>query len=106
MVGIKRSDQHPVYDIPFSKEKVDEIISNSVGTDKETIIFTVVSGPLSYEFPYDKFVNLSFDELNQLLIRPCDPALVIANEAANITNANIITTSQQTNNYHSNNSKQ
>ena len=81
-VGIKRSGQHPVYYIPFSKEKVDEIISNSIGTDKETIIFTVISGPFSYEFPYDKFVNLSFDELNQLLIRPGGPALVIANEAA------------------------
>lgn len=104
-VGIIRSGQHPVYYIPFSKEKVDEIISNSVGTDKETIIFTVISGPFSYEFPYDKFVNLSFDELNQLLIRPGGHALVIANEAANITNANIITTSQQTNNHHSNNSK-
>ena len=53
-----------------------------MGTDKETIIFTVVSGALSYEFPYEKFVNLSFDELNQLLIRPGGPALVIANEAA------------------------
>ena len=51
-------------------------------------------------------MNLSFDELNQLLIRPGGHALVIANEAANITNANIITTSQQTNNHHSNNSKQ
>lgn len=56
-VGIKRSGQHPVYHIPFSKEKVGKIIKGSVGTDQETIIFTVVSGPLSYEFPYDKFVN-------------------------------------------------
>ena len=67
-----------------------------MGTDKETIIFTVVSGALSYEFPYEKFVNLSFDELNQLLIRPGRPALVIANEAAtSITTSHTINNSKQ-----------
>ena len=67
-----------------------------MGTDKETIIFTVVSGALSYEFPYEKFVNLSFDELNQLLIRPGGPALVIANEAAtSITTSHTINNSKQ-----------
>ena len=85
IIGYKRSGQHPVYYIPFSKEKVDEIIESSVGTDKETILFTVISGPLSYEFPYEKFVNLSFDELNALLIRPGGPLAAVAEETKTAT---------------------
>ena len=39
--GFIRSGQHPVYYIPFSKEKVDEIIANSDDTYRENIAFTI-----------------------------------------------------------------
>jgi hypothetical protein len=51
LTGYKRSGQHTVYYIPFSKQKVDEIIENSVGTDKDTIRFLFTDGTLGYEFP-------------------------------------------------------
>lgn len=41
-IGNKRSGQHTVYYIPFSKEKVDEIIEISVGTDKDTVKYLLL----------------------------------------------------------------
>ncbi len=55
-MGYEKSGKREVYYIPYSKEKVDEIIEKSTGSDKDTIIFLFQDGPLGYEFPYDKFV--------------------------------------------------
>lgn len=68
VVGYKRSGQHRVYDIPFSKEAVDKIIEKSVGTDKGSIIFLVKEGIRRDEFTYDEFVNYSWDELVDILL--------------------------------------
>ena len=74
LIGYKRSGKRQVYYIPFSKEKVDEIITNSMGSDKkETIKFLFSNEPLGYEFPYEEFVNRSYDELATMLFIPGGP---------------------------------
>jgi hypothetical protein len=70
LTGYKRSGQHTVYYIPFSKEKVDEIIENSVGSDKDTIKFLFTDNGLGFEFPYEIFVNLDYQSLVKILISP------------------------------------
>jgi hypothetical protein len=77
VVGRERTGQRTVYYIPFSKNKVDEIIESSVGTDKETILFTFINGALGYEFPYDVFVNSSYEELSRMLVAPGGPRSVL-----------------------------
>ena len=79
IIGYKRSGQHIVYYIPFSKERIDEIISKSVGSDKETILFNFSIGALGYEFPYDVFVNESYDDLAHMLVQPGGPRLILTN---------------------------
>ena len=79
IIGYKRTGQYTVYYIPFSKEKVDEIVSQSVGSDKETILFNFSIGALGYEFPFDTFVNTSFDDLAHMLVQPGGPRLILAN---------------------------
>jgi hypothetical protein len=75
--GYRRSGQHQVYYIPFSKEKVDEIIEGSVGTDKDTIKFLFTDGALGYEFPYEEFVSRPYEELVAMLIAPGGPKTIL-----------------------------
>ncbi len=75
--GYRRSGQHQVYYIPFSKEKVDEIIESSIGTDKDTIKYLFTDGALGYEFPYEEFVNRSYEELATMLIAPGGPKIIL-----------------------------
>ena len=79
IIGYKRTGHHTVYYIPFSKEKVDEIIEKSVGSDKGTILFNFSIGALGYEFPYEVFVNTSYEELAHMLVQPGGPRLILAN---------------------------
>jgi hypothetical protein len=80
VVGRERTGQRTVYYIPFSKNKVDDIIENSVGTDKETILFTFINGALGYQFPYDVFVNSSYEDLSRMLVAPGGPRSVLTNQ--------------------------
>ena len=75
--GDKRSGQHTVYYIPFSKEKVDEIVESSVGTDKDTIKYLFTDGALGYEFPYEEFVSRPYEELVSMLIAPGGPKTIL-----------------------------
>ena len=77
VVSNKRSGQHTVYYIPFSKEKVDEIIESSVGTDKDTIKYLFTDGALGYEFPYEEFVSRPYEELVSMLIAPGGPKTIL-----------------------------
>ncbi len=56
-----------MYYIPFSKEKVDEIITKS-DSDKNDIIYVVKSGPRRDHFTYDEFVNYSWEQLESILL--------------------------------------
>lgn len=69
-VQTKRTGEHPVYTIPFSKEKVREIVGDR---DPSTIVFTIkfpgsVSGGhgVRNNFSYNDFVNLSLEDAFKL----------------------------------------
>ncbi len=69
VIGHERIGQHTVHYIPFSKEKVDEIINSSVGSYRENITFIVKDGPIRNDkYNYDQFTNLSFVECCDLMI--------------------------------------
>lgn len=63
LIGYKFSGKRQIHYIPFSKEKVDEIIEKSIGSNKEIIKYLFSEEPLGYEFPYEEFVNRSYEEL-------------------------------------------
>lgn len=72
--GVKRSGEHTIYYIPYNKEKVDELITNSIGTEKETIKY-VIKTPTQRndDFTYEQFTSLSFDECVGLMMKPGGP---------------------------------
>jgi hypothetical protein len=63
--GYKRSGEHIVYTIPYSKDAVDKIIGNQ---DKSDIIFTVRTSERRQQFTYDEFVNYSWEQLEHILM--------------------------------------
>jgi hypothetical protein len=63
--GYRRSGEHPVYTIPYSKEAVDQIVGNQ---DKSDIIFTVRTSERRQHFTYDEFVNYSWEKLENILL--------------------------------------
>lgn len=85
IVGYDRTGQHTVHYIPFSKEKVDEIIENSIGSDKETIVFIVKDGPVRNDkYSYDQFVNYSFADNVKLMHKKGGPALATLEEESEL----------------------
>jgi hypothetical protein len=77
LTGYKYSGKRQIHYIPFSKEKVDEIIASSMGSSKETIKYLFSEDPLSYEFPYNEFVNRSYEELASMLIAQGGPKSIL-----------------------------
>ncbi len=77
LFGYKYSGKKEVHYIEFSKENVDSIIEKSIGSNRENIKDLFVDGPLGYEFPYDEFVNKSYEELVSMLISPGGPKTVL-----------------------------
>jgi hypothetical protein len=67
VVGQKLAGSHPIHYIPFSKEKVDEIIAKS-DSDKDEIIYVVKSPPRRDHFNYDEFTNYSWEQLESILL--------------------------------------
>lgn len=86
--GVKRSGEHTIYYIPYTKEKVDELITNSIGTEKETIKYMIKTPTQrNDDFTYEQFTSLSFDECVGLMMKPGGPKFAHL--------APTITTSQQ-----------
>jgi hypothetical protein len=77
VVAHKKSGEHIVHYIPFSKEKVDEIISKSDGSYADTILYTV-KGPefRNGSYSYEQFRNLSYDDCVRLMNMKGGPRLV------------------------------
>ena len=65
IVGFRRSGEHTVYTIPYSKDAVEKIIGHQ---DKSEIIFTVRTSERRQQFLYDEFVNYSWGQLEQILL--------------------------------------
>lgn len=53
--------------VPYSKEKVDEIIAKS-DSDKNEIIYVVRSPPRRDHFSYEEFTNYSWEQCEKVLL--------------------------------------
>jgi len=62
VIGERRSGERTRYYIPFSKKAVDDIIKNSQGSNKDTIIYTIKHANRRHEVPYDQF-TIPLEEL-------------------------------------------
>ena len=65
IVGYRRSGEHEVHYVEFSKDAVDKIIGHQ---DKGDITFVVKIPPRRDHFTYDEFVNYSWEQLNDILL--------------------------------------
>lgn len=76
VVGHKRTGEKKVFYIPFSKEKMDEVIASSIGTDKDTIIYLLKTPQFRDDrFNYEQFANNSFEELIKIAMTPGGPSM-------------------------------
>lgn len=76
VVGQKRTGERKTYYIPYSKKTVDEIISKSVGTDRDTIIFVVKNDTFrNGQFTYSQFISNTFEGLLKLAMQPGGPMM-------------------------------
>ena len=74
----------PRYNIPWSKKKIDEIISKSVHSDKDSIKYVIKleskdfpgsQGPSTHTtYTYEQFATWSFDEIFKYATRPREKA--------------------------------
>jgi hypothetical protein len=67
VVGQDLAGTHPIYYIPFSKAKVEEIIAKS-DSDKNEIDYIVKSPPCKDHFNYDEFTNYSWEQCETILL--------------------------------------
>ena len=65
VAGYRRSGEHTVFTIPYSKETVEKIIGDQ---HKADIIYTVRTSERRQQFLYDEFVNYSCGHLEQILL--------------------------------------
>ena len=76
ITGYERLGENTINDLLWSKKKLDSIIENSLGTDKDDITYTVIFSSMdSAQFEYDEFANLSFDELYNLARQRAKPGV-------------------------------
>lgn len=66
--GYERSGEHPIYYVPFSKSKLDEIIASSTYKNTVNDIQLIVKGQTQRtgKFSYEQFCDSSFDELVEM----------------------------------------
>ncbi len=90
IIGHERSGQHTVYYVPFFKEKVDEIIDSSDGSNRDGIVFTVKNGQemRNDKYNYDQFVNLSFELVDLMITKKGCPTMTAKEQNINRYNRN------------------
>jgi hypothetical protein len=67
VVGQNLAGSHQIHYIPFSKQKVDEIIAKS-DSDKNEIDYIVKSPPYRDHFNYDEFTNYTWEQCESILL--------------------------------------
>jgi hypothetical protein len=67
VIGQKLAGTHQIHCIPWSKEKVDEIIAKS-DSDKNEIDYIVKSPPYRDHFNYDEFTNYTWEQCESILL--------------------------------------
>jgi hypothetical protein len=69
-----RTGEREVYTIPYTKEKVDELIENSDGSDRDSIKLFIKNpnGTQSADFHYQEFI-MSWNDCINMLLQPGGP---------------------------------
>jgi hypothetical protein len=67
VVGQNLTGSHVIHYIPYSKEKVNEIIAKS-DSDKNEIIFIVKTPDRRQHFNYDEFTNYTWEQCESILL--------------------------------------
>ena len=79
-VGEKRTGQHKVYYVPFSKKAIDEIIARSETAEDQIKLCVKTERLRSDEFTYDQFVNSSYEECIDMMRTNGGPVMYAWNE--------------------------
>jgi uncharacterized membrane-anchored protein YjiN (DUF445 family) len=76
VTGYERIGERTVYYIPWDRKVMDKLIAESVGSDQETITYTVKFLNSRTQFTYEQFATLSYQELDELQAKYKDPRSV------------------------------
>ena len=76
IVGYERTGERTVYYIPWDRKVMDKLIAESVGSDQDTITYTVKFMNSRTQFTYEQFATLSYQELDELQQKHKDPRSV------------------------------
>jgi uncharacterized membrane-anchored protein YjiN (DUF445 family) len=76
IVGYERKGERTRYYISWDRKLMDKLIEDSVGSDQETIIYTVKFMNSRTQFRYEQFATLSYQELDDLQAKHKDPRSV------------------------------
>ena len=75
ITGYERMGERTVYYIPWDRKTMDKLIDDSVGTDKETITYTVKFLSSRTQFTYEQFATLSYEQLSDMQAKFKDPRM-------------------------------
>jgi uncharacterized membrane-anchored protein YjiN (DUF445 family) len=76
ITGHERTGERTRYYIPWDRKVMDKLIEDSVGSDQETIIYTVKFMNSRTQFRYEQFATLSYQQLDDLQAKYKDPRSV------------------------------
>lgn len=76
ITGYERVGERTRYYIPWDRKTMDKLIEQSVGSDKETITYTVKFLSNRVQFTYEQFANLPYEQLDELQQKHKDPRSV------------------------------
>jgi uncharacterized membrane-anchored protein YjiN (DUF445 family) len=76
ITGYERTGERTRYYIPWDRKVMDKLIDQSIGSDKETITYTVKFLSNRCQFTYEQFATLSYQELDDLQQKHKDPRSV------------------------------
>jgi uncharacterized membrane-anchored protein YjiN (DUF445 family) len=76
ITGYERTGERTRYYIPWNRKAMDKLIDESVGSDKDTIRYTVKFQSNRTQFTYEQFATLSYQELDELQQKHKEPRSV------------------------------
>ncbi len=76
ITGYERVGERTVFYIPWDRKLMDKLIDDSVGTDRETITYTVKFLSNRTQYNYDQFATMSYQELSDMQNKYKEPRSV------------------------------
>lgn len=77
VIAYERVGERPIYYIPWDRKLMDKLIEESVGTDRETITYTVKFLSNRTQYTYEQFATMSYQELSDMQTKFKDPRAVL-----------------------------